>query len=441
LRQQTAPNSMKKILFYLILSLQFSHSKAQKYQPIDTADYAERKAFVKGFKEKNEGHIKSLKEKYPGKTGKELAKIYAEFETFFTKEVEEKNYAFKSEFEKYIQDIISELKQNNPTLPSNLKVLIAKNNTPNAYCLADGTFVINMGLFNWLDNREQIASVISHELSHKVLEHSLKTQLENIVADAKNKKEIAHLKLEKYNKSLKAFDILKKQTYEKGVINRKQEIESDSLGYLLYKKSTFKKAEFINALKNLEDYDTISPYVVRQETYKKLFTLPKQEFKEKWLTQEDFSGYNYDFFKEKINKDSVSTHPELDARISFLKTTFKELEKEEKALEGNDEFKRFRKVAKMEILPNLYNEEDFGGGIYACMQFIQEEKEVEYHKMWIGKCFDKIYEARKIYQLNRYLDQIDPKKQSESYRQFLSFMWNLNLEEIKNIAEYYKKSS
>jgi Peptidase family M48 len=439
--QKFVRNMMNKILIGFLLLFATTKLEAQNYIPIDTSDYSERKSFVKDFKAKNENQIKSLKEKYPGKTGKELAKIYTEFGTYFSKEIEEKNYTFKSEFEKYIIDIISELRKNHPKISSDIKVLIAKNNTPNAYCLADGTFVINMGLFHFLDNKEQIASVISHELSHKILEHSLKTQLENILADIQNKRVIEQLKLSTYNKSLKAFDILKQQTYKKGIINRKHEIESDSLGYLIYSKSDYKKSEFVNALKNLETYDTISPYVVKKDTYKILFNLPNQEFKEKWLLVEDFSNYNYNLYKEKINKDSVSSHPELDARIAFLKNKFLELQKDEKTIDANDEYKRLSKIAKMEILPNLFNDESYGSGIYACLQFIQENEETDYHKMWLGKCFTKIHEARKNYQLNRYLDQIDPKKQSESYRQFLSFMWNLNLEEIKNIAEFYNKSS
>jgi uncharacterized protein YaaN involved in tellurite resistance len=44
----------------------------------------------------------------------------------------------------------------------------------------------------------------------------------------------------------------------------------------------------------------------------------------------------------------------------------------------------------------------------------------------------------KNYNLNRYLDRVDPKNQSESYQQFLNFMWNLSLDEIKNIADYYQ---
>ncbi len=415
--------------------------KAQNYQPIDTADYAERKAFIKDFKAKNETHIKSLREKYPGKTGKELSKIYTEFETYFSKEVADKNYAFKSDFEQYIQEILTELRQQNTLIPNDIKVLIAKNNTPNAYCLADGTFVINMGLFSWLDNRDQIASVITHELGHKILEHNLKMQLGNIVANVKNKSAVSSLKVEKFNKSVKAFDLLKKQAYTKGIISRKHEIESDSLGFVLYNNSTFRKVEFVNALRNLQNYDTIAPYDVTVATYKKLFSVPNQEFKDSWLNTEDFSAYNYNSYKERIDKDSISTHPELTERISFLKKQFQELATEEKAAEANEEFKKIEKIAKMEIFSNLFHEEKYGVGIYVCMQFLQEERDEEYCKFWLGKYFQEIYEGRKLYQLNRYLDRVDSKNQSKSYQQFLTFMWNLKLEEIKNIADFYKKSS
>jgi hypothetical protein len=68
-----------------------------------------------------------------------------------------------------------------------------------------------------------------------------------------------------------------------------------------------------------------------------------------------------------------------------------------------------------------------------------ETKYEAYYKKWLGYCFSKIYEGRKNYKLNRYLDRIDPKEQSESYQQYLSFVWNLRLNEIKEIADFYSK--
>jgi hypothetical protein len=50
-----------------------------------------------------------------------------------------------------------------------------------------------------------------------------------------------------------------------------------------------------------------------------------------------------------------------------------------------------------------------------------------------------MYEAKKEYKFNRYVEQLAPKDQSKSYFQFLNFLWNLNLEEYKNIADYYTK--
>lgn len=95
----------------------------------------------------------------------------------------------------------------------------------------------------------------------------------------------------------------------------------------------------------------------------------------------------------------------------------------------------------MEILPNLFYDENYGKGIYLCMQYLQENKKTDYSLYWLGKFFEKIYEGRKSYKLNNYLDQIEPKKQTVNYIKFLNFMWNLKLEEIKNIAEHYNKAS
>lgn len=434
--------TMTRKLFVLGCFLFSIMGMPQMYKPIDTADYIQRKAFLKHFEGNNEATVKRLRAQYSGKTGSELSKIYKEFGTDFEKQVKNKDFIFKSEFEASIQSMIQRLKKNNPKIPQDLKILIAKDNTPNAYCLADGTFVINMGLYSWLNNEEQIAVVISHELGHKIEEHSLKTFLKIIEQDKQDKIVVENIKSTTTSRSQiqnqKAFDIFKNTVYKKGVERRQSEMQADSLGYVIFRNSDFKKAEFVNALQRLQDFDTISPRELKVETYKKLFNLPKQAFNEKWMKKEDFSLYNYNFYKEKLNKDSLASHPEVSRRIEMLKRTFAELKTPAASEKPSDLFAALQRTARMEILPNYFHSEDYGLGIYAAMQFLQDEEEEKYYKSWLGKCFTKIYEARKNYNLNRYLDRIEPKNQSESYQQFLNFMWNLSLEEIKNIADYYQ---
>ncbi|MES2410249.1 MAG: peptidase M48, partial [Bacteroidota bacterium] len=111
-------------------------------------------------------------------------------------------------------------------------------------------------------------------------------------------------------------------------------------------------------------------------------------------------------------------------------------------IDDSTEFNEISTIAGLEIVPNFYKKEKYGDGIYACLLFLQKEDDhQDYYKIWLGNCFEKIYEGRKNYTLNRYLDRIEPKGQSESYQQFLNFIWNLKLNEIKAIADYYSKKN
>lgn len=428
---------MKKYLLFLLFSFS-AICFGQMYKTLDTADYIQRKEFAKNYTANNEILIKDLKTRYSGKAGSEVSKIYKELGADFETKVKNKDFVFNSVFDTKVKNLIERLRKNNAQIPQNLKILIAKNNTPNAYCFADGTFVINMGLFNWLNNDDQLASVISHELGHKITGHTLKAILNMINEDQMDKTVVQNIKSDKTNRSQRAFEVLKNRIYQKGAENRKQEMQADSLGYVVFKNSDFKKTEFINALKRLEDFDTISPKQLKVETYRKFFNLPKQEFQDKWLKKEDFSLYNYDHFNQKLSKDSLKSHPEVTLRINNLKKTFPELKTEVADEKASESYAVLGKIARMETLPNFYHSESYGVGIYASLQFLQDGEEENYYKGWLGRCFEKIYEARKNYKLNRYLDRVDPKNQSESYQQFLNFMWNLSLDEIKNIADYYQ---
>lgn len=431
---------MRKLLAVFIFLFSSSVAVSQKYIPLDTADYKQRKEFIQTFKDNFEKTNKELKLLFDKKTFSSLKKMRENYSEIFTEEIAKKNYSFTSGMEKFAQNIIQELQAKNPEIQGDIKILISKNNVINAYCLMDGTLVLNMGLFAALDNEDQLASIISHEIGHKVKKHSLNAQLRKIKENEKNKEVVASLKEEKYDKSLKAFDILKKQTYSKRSTDKKEEIESDSLGYIFYSKTRFKKAEYIYSLNKLKK-DTLNSKILKIETYQKFFATDKQSFQENWLKNEDFSKYNYNHYKAKLDKDSLATHPEIEERITILRKNFKELQSESAVNTSNMEFEKFKKIAEMEKLANLFYQEKHGLGLYQCLLNLQEGTEVDNNLFWLQKFMAKIYEGRKQYKLNAYVEQIEPKNQTEDYIMFLNLLWNLKLEEIKNLSDYYNKAS
>lgn len=430
-------NTMMKFRkLLLILSLIIGNSLLSQYKPIDTTDYLKRKEFLEELKKKNENLIQIYKTQYSGKTKSEVEDYYKAYYNGFEQNIKNKKYTFHKGFNDKLNQIVAKIQANNPNVPKNLYILVAKDNTPNAYCLADGIFIINMGLFSWLQNEDQIASVLSHEIAHYMLQHSIKSLVKTIEQDKENLSKAKNNT--GYEKSQATFNLIKNRTYNLQEKNRKQEIQADSLGFIIFKNTDYEKGEFYHALKRLQQYNSTHPKSLKLETYRKLYSLPKQPFKESWLKQENFKIYNYDLYKSNFNKDSLASHPDIQQRLIALKKSFPQLKSLKKPIKINNETKKLKYIAQMEVLPNLYYSENYGAGVYVAMQLLQDRKEEIYNRKWLGKFFSKIYEGRKNYQLNRYLDRIESEEQNKSYQQFLNFLWNLNLTEIKHIAEHYQ---
>src|SRR5690606_119317 len=157
-----------------------------------------------------------------------------------------------------------------------------------------------------------------------------------------------------------------------------------SLGFKYYQNSRFKDDEFVNAFKLLQRYDTIKPTGLSVDAYRKYFDLPAQKFDETWLEMEDFSRYDYSKFVEKINKDSIASHPEAVERIEFLQKQFPKLSSVEDAMHPSEEFKELQKIAELEEVPNMYFLKHYGLAIFVTLLKLEEDADEKYYKYWLG---------------------------------------------------------
>ncbi len=425
----------------LLLCFAMAQLYAQENYALDTIDQQELQKYVAQYHQSNEALMRTIKNTYPKKIAKQLNENFKNFGAEFEASILAGDFIFDKRFLDMANAILDEFKLKNPNIPKNITVLISKDPSLNAYCLPDGTFVLNVGLFYWLENKDQIAGVMAHELSHKLLEHSVKGQVKQI-RDAysdKRKKQVKALKKTRFNRSKRAFNLYKSLLYTTSENRRKREIEADSLGFLMLRHTKYNTFELIKTFKLAKVYDTIRPKDLKKEIYPKVFDLPNQKFNPKWLKCEDFSTYDYDLYKEDFDKDSLASHPELMIRINKIKKTFKLQNVESNETQPSEDFLELQKLADYNFIPNLMHFENIGASIYLCLKQIQEGNDEQYYKKLLGENFKIILEGRKKYQLNRYLERVKPNKQSQSYIQFLNFMWNLSLPEIENITNYYTK--
>lgn len=436
----------KKILISLSLILaSFCQTYASDISPLDTANFAKRKTIVENLKKRNKKLSKELSKVYSVTELNYIRPIYNEFDKDLRKDIQKGDYIFYSAFDSVINDTHNKLTAHNPGLEKSCMYFVSRDISLNAMSTVYNTFVINLGSFYFLKNRDEFATLIAHEHAHNYLKHQIASLKNNYKMDRTDAKaSVSEIRKNRYGRGARAVEEFKSLLYNKGKMNRQHEFEADSLGYLLYKNSGYNPDLYLNSFRLMLEYDTIKTTDLDISIYKKTFDLPEQAFKDEWLKQEDFSDYDYSKFKDKFDSDSIKSHPELEERINNLKRLFPELNTTNStdSVVADTFYREIRQTAFYEVFQSLDISEDYGFGVYLCLSELADssllsESEVAYFKKWLGKYFTKIHKARKEYTLNRHLDKVDPKEQPKDYQQFLNFMWNLKLPEIEIIAKHY----
>ncbi|PQJ78929.1 M48 family metalloprotease [Polaribacter porphyrae] len=432
----------RKIIFG-ILFLISSTNYSQELRIIDTATYSLRKEIIKENETQNTLFYKNLKKLYRGKKRKEITKLYKSSDDEFISTIKKNRFVFDKRFTKYTDSIVNVVIGNNDDLKNlELDVYISKNPSVNAINIGKGKIILNIGLFKYLQNEDQLISILSHEIAHEKLQHVNNNiiHIAELQTSKKRKEQARKIRKQKYNKYNSSFKILKNLMYSDSKKRRKREMQADSLGYLFFKKTALYNPNYLSALKLLAKFETLPTIELDSTIYKTFFDIPNQPFKEAWLKMEEFSDYDYSKYKEKINKDSIKSHPEYQERIDKLQKDFSELNLKDSIHKNNNaNFIELQKIAKTQDIVSFFDIEENGLSIKLILYKLSKDNDNPYLKKWLGKNFLALYEAKKKYRLNRYVDRLNPKEQSKNYQQFLSFIWNLSLDEIKNIGDYYSK--
>lgn len=437
----------RKIILVCIAAFSLSSQLfAIDIQALDTTNREKRETIAKNLKKRNKDIRESMFSYYNEKELSYVKSIYKEFDDDLNEDILKGEYVFYNGFDTIVNDTHKQLNKANSFLNYDCNFFISRDISLNAMSTLYNTYIVNLGTFYFMRNKDEFAAIIAHEQAHNYLKHqveSFKNGYQMEKEDAKTT--VKEIKKSKYGRGSIALSKYKNMLYSKGKTTRKHEFEADSLGYLLFKNAGYKSDHYLNAFRLMMQYDTVKINDIDLSIYKKVFDLPNQAFKPEWLLKEDFSKYDYSKLKEKFNSDSIKSHPEMEDRIANLKRLYPELMVENKdTVLADSQYKRIRETAFYELFQSLYLAEDYGFGVYACLAQLADPKsntedEMKYYKKWLGKYFSKIYKARKEYTLNKYLDAVDPKDQSKDYQQFLSFMWNLKATELEQIAIHYSK--
>ncbi len=94
----------------------------------------------------------------------------------FLEKLQSNNLLFEDNFlENFLYSLVYKIYPGtiNDGRPGIISVKIEKDTSPNAYILPNGTMIITTGLLSTINSEQELIGVISHEVSHFVLDHSI----------------------------------------------------------------------------------------------------------------------------------------------------------------------------------------------------------------------------------------------------------------------------
>jgi Zn-dependent protease with chaperone function len=276
---------MKNLFLVIAISFLLSKAIGQVYQPIQFPEKIEKK-YVFNTLEAHEKYKGKLKNKIPKKYLEEFSysQVSGKTEMFSGGEI----YLSWEAMESYVNKMLDSI------MPANLaskkiRAYISRNSSINAYCLYDGTMIVNVGLIAEAKSEAALAAIMGHELAHFQKNHHI-TNFKN------------SLKAKKKSKSALQAELMNKK------FSQENEMEADMVGYDIAKSANY---DLSDALSNFELF-------IREEEY-------YQKRNKSMLANTDSVSITTSAGKYKVNtlEKLISSHPDMKERKDKLQAYIK----------------------------------------------------------------------------------------------------------------------
>lgn len=346
---------MKRYLYIFAFLLICAISWAQIYKPILFPEKVDKKYIIHPLADE-EKFRKKVSGKIPRKHVKPFtyACAFKKAEMFKEGEI----YLNWTNLEAYLNQVLDSI------IPGNLrtkkiKVFIGRSSELNAFCMYDGTMVVNVGLFGEVKNEAALATVMGHELAHFIKNHVLN----EYVASVKQKRQ-------------KNQDELELAIKNKGY-SQQLEMEADELGYAIAKDGGYDVHE---AISNFE------LFIREKEYYKK--RMGSELVNDDSVKVKTKAGELTANSLEKL----LSTHPDEKERKEKLQTYLKNNPHIKKSIYKIDEnfFKALQKQARLESVNLVFNEHNYTECLERAFRYhLFEPNELTY-SYFVAECIRRL---------------------------------------------------
>ena len=340
----------------------------------------------------------------------------------------------------YLQSVLRQVLKVNPQIKGNLSIYAFRSSYPNALTFWDGTIGVTLGLLARLNNEDELAFVICHELGHYYDQHIDKriAEIARINYDPSIEKEIKSIKyerFEKYTKLKKLFNDLGLSIYHH---NRKEEFRADSIGLMFMMHTSYHSQASLRVMEIL-DSANVSRYNAKIDL-RNLFSFPNNPFKEQWLEYSKTNMAHKTEVEEFGDSDTTRTHPDCKRRIVALKNILTKNGVSIMPISNTNALsERMGKRSEFEMIESENHFRHYGKSLFLSLEFLQRYPDNFYLHGMVGRNLAQIYLSMKGHQFGKVVSFPDDRYE-ESYNLVLSFLQKLRIMEVASLAYNYMVS-
>lgn len=336
-------------------------------------------------------------------------------------------------------NIIRKLQAANSAFPfDSISVYIYRTSAANASCHGEGTLYVNLGLFLWIDNDDELALVMGHELAHQFLHHFERQIKENIdlMSSEAFTSEMKAIKKSSDGSYYRYKNLMKDILVQKGTHSRYKESEADSLAVTFIRNAGYNVNNAANILLKLDHVDdlfvsdkvyTVRPYFENSGADSLVFKKNKR-----------YNGLSTLTVTMNADKalDTIKTHP--DCPLRFKRITGVTGDEQGCCTAISKSMQDVKQRALTEIVRYAYEIRRYTLCTHLCLFAIQNGFNDPYYYDFISMSFSGIYDADKKMERFSVTDaQANP---GSTLKELQDFIFNASSTNVGIIAAYFLKS-
>lgn len=333
--------------------------------------------------------------------------------------------------------IFDRIKKGNPNYNfDDIQIYIHRSPILNAANYGEGTVVMNLGLFLWMDNEDEIALILGHEIAHQLLAHfdsKVKQSISTITSDD-FQKELRSIKRSEYNKVTRFRELMKGLSMEKGKHSRYKETEADSLGYVFTKNAGYDMQKASLVLLKLDKAEDI---FVKNNLYSLKSFFDGIDIQQNYFNpKRKYNGLSKVNVTMNVNADldSIKTHPDCKERYKKISNA-NEVSEVDCCLKITSNLKQYKERALIEIVRRLYEEDRLSLAIHYCFMGLNNQFNKEVFQRFISLCFSKLYYNDE--NLKRFNSVNTGARNESTLKELQDYLFEVSKKDLGLIAQHY----